>query len=77
MYEDLFVFELANNHQGDVNHGLKIIDEMGKIKNKYNIKAAVKFQFRDYETFIHRDAMTQKDTNDKINRFLYNNRKLT
>ena len=70
MYEDLFVFELANNHQGDVNHGLKIIDEMGKIKNKYNIKAAVKFQFRDYETFIHRDAMTQKDTNDKINRFL-------
>jgi len=70
MYEDLFVFELANNHQGDVNHGLRIIDEMGKIKNKYNIKAAVKFQFRDYETFIHRDAMAQKDTNDKINRFL-------
>lgn len=70
MYEDLFVFELANNHQGDVNHGLRIIDEMGKIKNKYNIKAAVKFQFRDYETFIHRGAMAQKDTNDKINRFL-------
>lgn len=70
MYEDLFVFELANNHQGDVNHGLRIIDEMGKIKNKYNIKAAVKFQFRDYETFIHKDAMAQKDTNDKINRFL-------
>jgi sialic acid synthase SpsE/quercetin dioxygenase-like cupin family protein len=70
MYENLFVFELANNHQGDVDHGLRIIDEMGKIKNKYNIKAAVKFQFRDYETFIHRDAMAQKDTNDKINRFL-------
>ena len=70
MYEDLFVFELANNHQGDVEHGLRIIDEMGKIKNKYNIKAAVKFQFRDYETFIHKDAMAQKDTNDKINRFL-------
>lgn len=70
MLDNLFVFELANNHQGDVNHGLKIIDAMGKIKNKYNIKAAVKFQFRDYTSFIHKDAIAQQETNDKIKRFM-------
>jgi N-acetylneuraminate synthase len=68
MFSDLFVFELANNHQGDVNHGLKIIDALGNLKLKYNIKAAVKFQFRDYDSFIHPDAANDV-TNDKIKRF--------
>jgi len=70
MLDNLFVFELANNHQGDVNHGLKIIDAMGAIKTKYGIRAAVKFQFRDFSTFIHKDAMSQVETNDKIKRFV-------
>ena len=29
MFENLFVFEMANNHQGSVDHGLKIIEKMG------------------------------------------------
>ena len=41
-FEDLFVFEVANNHQGSVSHGKKIIDEMSKIALKYNLKAAIK-----------------------------------
>jgi N-acetylneuraminate synthase len=69
MLEDLFIFELANNHQGDVNHGLKIIQQMGEIKNKYNLKAAVKFQFRDFSTFIHPRALENTE-NDKIQRFV-------
>ena len=69
MLENLFIFELANNHQGDVNHGLKIIQRMGEIKNKYNLKAAVKFQFRDFSTFIHPRAQ-ENTSNDKIQRFL-------
>ena len=49
-FENLFVFDLANNHQGSIDHGLKIINEMGRIAKKYNIKAAVKFQFRQLDT---------------------------
>ena len=69
MLDDLFIFELANNHQGDVNHGLKIIQKMGELKNKFNLKAAVKFQFRDFSTFIHPRAQ-ENTQNDKIQRFL-------
>ena len=69
MFDNLFIFELANNHQGDVQHGLDIIDKMGEIKNKYNLKAAVKFQFRDFSTFIHPRAI-ENTNNDKIKRFL-------
>ena len=31
LFNDLFIFEMANNHQGDVSHGISIIKEMGKI----------------------------------------------
>ena len=26
----LFIFEMANNHMGDIDHGIKIIDEVKK-----------------------------------------------
>jgi len=68
-FKDLFIFEMANNHQGDINHGINIIQEMGKITRKYDIKAAVKLQFRHYETFIHPDSLNDTK-NDKIDRFL-------
>ena len=45
LFDDLFIFEMANSHQGDVEHGKDIIHEMGKIARKYNIKAAVKLQY--------------------------------
>ena len=31
LFNDLFIFEMANSHQGDVEHGKDIIHEMGKI----------------------------------------------
>lgn len=49
----LFIFELANNHQGDVAHGRRIIDEMAKIARRWGIRAAVKLQYRNLATFIH------------------------
>lgn len=52
-FEDLFIFEIANNHQGDVNHGISMIKELGKVVRKYKINAAVKFQYRNLETLIH------------------------
>ena len=63
IFDDLFIFEMANSHQGSVEHGKDIIHEMGKIARKYNIKAAVKVQYRNLDTFIHPDYKGRKDVN--------------
>lgn len=60
-FDQLFTFEMANNHQGSVEHGKKIIEEMAKIAKEYNLKASVKLQFRDLDTFIHPDFKDKKD----------------
>lgn len=49
----LFILEMANNHMGDVDHGLKIIREFNRITKKYNFKFAIKFQYRYLDTFVH------------------------
>jgi N-acetylneuraminate synthase len=54
-FSNLFIFEMANSHQGSVEHGKNIIKELAKIKRAYNIKAAVKLQYRNLDTFIHPD----------------------
>ena len=41
---------MANNHQGDVNHGLNIIREASEIV-KNNVRGAIKFQFRQLDKF--------------------------
>ena len=53
LFENLFVLELANNHWGSVDRGLKIIRDFGTIVRYNNIKAAIKLQFRDVDNFIH------------------------
>ena len=69
LFDDLFIFEMANSHQGDVEHGKDIIHEMGKIARKYNIKAAVKLQYRNLDNFIHPDYVGRTDVKH-IPRFL-------
>ena len=61
IFEDLFVLEMANNHWGDLQRGLKIVDEFSKIVRFNNIRAAIKLQFRDVEHFIHKDFMDRQD----------------
>lgn len=53
IFENLFVLELANNHWGKIERALKIIDEHGVVVQKNNTHAAIKFQFRDVDNFIH------------------------
>lgn len=53
IFEGLFIFEMANSHQGSVEHGTAIIKEMAKICRRCNIKGAVKLQYRDLDSFIH------------------------
>src|ERR1700722_6134834 len=55
IFEDLFVLELANNHLGNLERGLKIIAEFSKIVRFNNVRAAIKLQFRDVDRFIHKD----------------------
>ncbi|WP_417746077.1 N-acetylneuraminate synthase family protein [Rosistilla oblonga] len=57
----LFIFEMANNHQGSLNHGLAIVEEMAKVAERLNIHAAVKLQYRDLDTFIHPDFVARED----------------
>tara|TARA_Y100001958_G_C21231185_1_gene556936 strand:+ start:962 stop:2476 length:1515 start_codon:yes stop_codon:yes gene_type:complete len=58
----LIIFELANNHMGDVNHAVKIIRTYGKIKKKFkNFSFGFKLQFRDLKTFIHPNMINKMD----------------
>ena len=64
MFENkpLIVFEMANNHMGDMDHGLLIIDTFGKYVNEYpEFDFIFKFQFRDIPTFIHPDYKDRMD----------------
>jgi N-acetylneuraminate synthase len=53
LFENLFVLEVANNHWGRVDRGLKIIRDHGLIVRYNNVRAAIKLQFRDVDQFIH------------------------
>ena len=61
IFEELFVLELANNHWGKLERGLKIIEEFAQVVRFNNVKAAIKLQFRDVDTFIHKDALERSD----------------
>ena len=60
--KQLFIFEMANNHMGDVSHGLRVIREFAKVKEPYKeFDFAFKFQFRNIDTFIHPDYKDRMD----------------
>jgi sialic acid synthase SpsE/mannose-6-phosphate isomerase-like protein (cupin superfamily) len=65
----LFIFEMANNHQGDVDLGLKIIHELASVKKEFDFNFAVKMQYRDLDTFIH-PAHKLSSSDKMVNRFM-------
>ncbi len=69
MIKDLIIFEMANNHQGDINHAIKIIETYANLANKKKINAAIKLQFRDLPNFISKRELRKK-TNKHVSRFL-------
>ena len=61
-FNNLFTLDLANNHLGSVEHGTNVINELGAIVNELDVKAAIKFQFRDtLDTFVHPDFKERED----------------
>lgn len=61
IFEDLFVLEMANNHLGSLERGLKIIGEFSQIVRFNNVRATIKLQFRDVDSFIHKEFIDRKD----------------
>ena len=57
----LFVLEMANNHMGDVEHGLSVIRTFGEVCRSFPFHFAFKLQYRDLDTFIHPDAKGRDD----------------
>ena len=61
IFEDLFVLEIANNHWGRPERGLKIINTFAQVVRFNNVRAALKLQFRHVNTFIHKDFRDRTD----------------
>jgi N-acetylneuraminate synthase len=61
IFSNLFVLELANNHWGKLERGLKIISDFGRVVRFNKVHAAIKLQFRDVDSFIHRDHRGRAD----------------
>jgi N-acetylneuraminate synthase len=57
----LFIFEMANNHMGDMEHGIHIVQELAKASEGFPFNFAVKLQYRDLNTLIHPDFKDRMD----------------
>ena len=53
----LVILEIANNHMGDIAHGKALINAMAEAVDSYReyFDFAVKYQFRELDSFIHPD----------------------
>jgi sialic acid synthase SpsE len=61
IFEDLFVLEMANNHYGQLDRALKIVREYSRIVRFNNVRAAIKFQLRDVDSFVHHAFRDRSD----------------
>jgi N-acetylneuraminate synthase len=61
IFEDLFVLEMTNNHNGSVERGLEIIHAHSRVVRFNNVRAAIKLQFRDVDNFVHPDVRDRTD----------------
>ena len=57
----LFILEMANNHMGDVDHGIRIVREFKEVtKDFQEFSFSIKLQHRD-DTFFHPDFINRND----------------
>ena len=57
----LFIFEMANNHMGDIDHGIRIVRDFKEITNGFeDFRFSIKLQHRD-DTFFHPDYVGRND----------------
>ena len=56
-----FILEIANNHMGDIAHGIKLIRAFAEVCKKFPFNFAFKLQYRDLDTFIHPSMRGRND----------------
>jgi len=61
IFHNLFIFEMANNHMGDVEHGIKIIRDIHEVTKNFKFNFGFKLQYRHLDTFIHPDFKDRTD----------------
>jgi len=61
IFENLFVLEMTNNHQGKLDRALEIVRQHSRVARFNNVRAAIKLQFRDVESFVHKDFRARSD----------------
>ncbi|HYA42702.1 MAG TPA: N-acetylneuraminate synthase family protein [Syntrophobacteraceae bacterium] len=59
--EPFFVFEMANNHMGLLEHGRTIIGQFANIAKQFPFTFGFKLQYRQLDTFIHPAYTTRTD----------------
>jgi sialic acid synthase SpsE len=57
----LFIFEMANNHMGNLAHGVRIIRELREASAGFEFRFAVKLQYRHLPDLIHPEFRTRTD----------------
>ncbi len=57
----LVVFEMANNHMGSLEHGLRIIREIHAACHGFPFRFGFKLQYRDLDTLIHPSYRNRTD----------------
>jgi sialic acid synthase SpsE/mannose-6-phosphate isomerase-like protein (cupin superfamily) len=65
----LLILDMANNHNGSLEHGKRIIDEVSSVNGLFDFQVAIKFQYRDLPNFIHPDFRDRRDLK-YVDRFL-------
>jgi N-acetylneuraminate synthase len=58
----LFCLEVANNHQGRLDHGRRLLDVIASTVADLGVRVAVKFQLRELDTFLHEADRAQYGT---------------
>ena len=61
LFKNLFIFEMANNHMGDMDHGRQIIRALEEVCRGFDFRFGFKLQYRDLDTFIHPDYRHRDD----------------
>ena len=61
IFEDLFVLEMTNNHLGNLERGMEIVRQHSRIARFNNVRTAIKLQFRDLDSFVHKSFRDRMD----------------
>ena len=59
-FKKIIILDIANNHFGNVKHGIDIINKFSKLNYPEDCTIYFKLQYRNLETFIH--PLSPKDS---------------